>query len=77
MYNEQCRRPKPGTFYRLRGHEASPFLKIVRDRFDDSKHRMCEEHAGGARRAATGMVAVNSSGCILNGTRSGTDTGGR
>ena len=37
-------RPAPGKFYRPRNHEASPFFKIVRDHFDDSKHRRCEEH---------------------------------
>jgi hypothetical protein len=63
-----------GSFYRPRDHEVSPFFKIVRDRFDDSKHRMCEEHAGGARRAATGMVAVNLSGYTRNGIRKGQDS---
>lgn len=28
-------RPNPGTFYRPRDHEASPFFRIVRDRFDE------------------------------------------
>ncbi len=28
-------RPKPGSFYRPRDHEASPFFKIVRDHFDE------------------------------------------
>jgi hypothetical protein len=32
---KQCPRPKPGTFYRPRDHEASPFFKIVSDRFDE------------------------------------------
>ncbi len=29
------RRQEPGSFYRPRNHEASPFFKIVRDRFDE------------------------------------------
>jgi len=74
---KQCPRPKLGTFYRPRDHEASPFFKIVRDRFDDSKHRMCEEHGEAARRAATWMVAVNSSEYIRKSIRNVTDTGGR
>jgi hypothetical protein len=45
-------RPKPcperhrriGTFYRPRDHEASPFFKIVRDRFDEFERMYPERY---------------------------------
>jgi hypothetical protein len=37
-------RPKPGTFYRPRDHEASPFFRIVRDRFDEFKKTYPERY---------------------------------
>jgi hypothetical protein len=42
-------RPKIGGFYRPRDHEASPFFKIVRDRFDDFERvypERYQEHYG-------------------------------
>jgi hypothetical protein len=34
-FSGQSPRPRLGKFYRPRDHEASPFFKIVRDRFDE------------------------------------------
>lgn len=37
-------RLKPGTFYRPRDHEASPFFKIVRDRFNEFERVYPEQY---------------------------------
>lgn len=37
-------RPKIGRFYRSRDHEASPFFKIVRDRFDEFERAYPERY---------------------------------
>ena len=58
---------KIGTFYRPRDHEASPFFKVVRDRFDEFEQvytQRYQERYGYCRSALEGMV-FKPSGFIL------------
>jgi hypothetical protein len=64
----------PSQFCCPRNHET-PFFKVVRDHFDDSKHWMCEEHDEVAQRAAPRTGTVNLRKYIPSGIRQSMVTG--